>query len=396
MRRGQALGGLLLGCALALVACGDDDDGAAAGGGAGTGPDLFGNSDFPKDGSVPVATEKDAALVDLDACGAEPFVAEQVPVHVLLVIDKSGSMLDTPEGFDDDKWSSMKGSLASALDGAKEGLSLGLLLYPSDGCDVPMDIAVDVAEAGAALGDIEDALDAAEPSGGTPTAAALERALAYFQSGAGAGLEGEKYVLLATDGGPNCNPDGECEVASCTANLDGQCPMGVDNCCDPDMAGEGAGEYCLDEDATTDAIDALAGENVDTFVVGIPGTEQYASSLDAFAKAGGRARADAPPSYYAVEAQGDEPGGLTDVLRAITSSLITSCRLQLGSTPPALDKLNVEVDGELVPQSGANGWRLDESTDPPTIELLGETCEQVENEGVQSVEVLFGCPTIID
>jgi hypothetical protein len=177
-------------------------------------------------------------------------------------------------------------------------------------------------------------------------------------------------------------------------NLDGQCPMGVDNCCDPDMAGPGAGQYCLDEDATTDAIDALAGEDVDTFVVGIPGTEQYASSLDAFAVAGGRARSGTP-RYYAVEAQGDEPGGLTDVLRGITSSLIKSCRLQLGSVPPALDKLNVEVDGKLVPQSGPNGWKVDESTDPPTIELLGDTCEQVETEGVESVEALFGCPTIV-
>ena len=42
-----------------------------------------------------------------------------------------------------------------------------------------------------------------------------------------------------------------------------------------------------------------------------------------------------------------------------------------------------------------NGWKLDTGTDPPTIELLGETCEKVETEGVQSVEVLFGCPTIV-
>jgi hypothetical protein len=331
----------------------------------------------------------------LDACGAEPFVAKQVPVHVLLVIDKSGSMLDTPDGFDSDKWSAMKGSLATALDGAKDDLSLGLLLYPSDGCEVPMDVAVDVAGGASALPDIASALEDAEPSGGTPTAAALERALDYFQSGAGAGLEGDKYVLLATDGGPNCNADAECDADACTVNLDRQCPGAVDNCCDPDMAGPGAAEGCLDEANTTDAIDALLGEGVQTFVVGIPGTEQYASTLDAFAKAGGRARAGAPPSYYAVEAQGDEPGGLTDVLRVITQSVITTCRLQLGSKPPALDQLNVEVDGTLVPQSGPDGWRVDESTDPPTIELLGETCERVQTEGVQSVEVLFGCPTFV-
>jgi hypothetical protein len=384
----------LLCCLCVLAGCGDDDGAGNGGGGAGTGPDPFGNSDFPQDGAVPVAMEQDAAS-QLDACGGEPFIAKQVPVHVLLVIDKSGSMLETPDGFDSDKWSSIKGSLATALDAVKDGLSLGLLLYPSDGCDVPMDVAVDVASGEAALPDITSALDDAEPSGGTPTAAALERALDYFQNGAGAGLEGEKFVLLATDGGPNCNADGECEASACTVNIDDQCPMGVDNCCDPDMAGEGAGEGCLDEDATTDAVDALLGEDVHTFVVGIPGTEEYASSLDAFAEAGGRAQSGGPPSYYAVDAQGDEPGGLTDVLRGITSSLITTCRLQLGSEPPSLDKLNVKVDGELVPQSGPNGWSVDETTDPPTIELLGETCEKVETEGVESVEVLFGCPTFV-
>jgi len=384
---------LLSCCLFALFACGDDDS-VVQGNRADSGPDPFGNSDFAMDGAVPIAARHDGGE-RLDECGGEPFEANQAPVHVLLVIDESGSMLDKPDGFDTDKWSSMKSSLATALLGVQDDLSLGLLLYPSAGCDVPMDVAVDVAPGAQALPEIADALEAAEPSGGTPTAAALERALAYFQSGAGAGLSGEKYVLLATDGGPNCNAAESCAPDACTVNLDGQCPMGVDNCCDPALAGPDAEQGCLDERATTDAIDALAGEGVQTFVVGIPGSEQYASSLDAFARAGGRPSPHAPPSYYAVDAQGDEPGGLTDVLRAITSSLITTCRLQLGSVPPSLDKLNVEVDGKLVPQSGTNGWKLDTSTDPPTIELLGDTCQRVETEGVQSVQVSFGCPTIV-
>src|SRR6185503_7294591 len=115
------------------------------GGSRDSGPDPFGNSDVPVDGATPVAHERDGGL-PLDECGAEPFVAHQAVVNVLLVLDKSGSMLDTPDGFDADKWTAMKASLGTALLGAQDALSLGLLMYPSDGCDVPMDVAVDVAK----------------------------------------------------------------------------------------------------------------------------------------------------------------------------------------------------------------------------------------------------------
>jgi hypothetical protein len=371
---------------LVLAGCGGDDD--ENGNAAGDGSDPFGNANP----DVPIVTTPDGGGL-LDMCGAEPFVATETKVNLLLVIDKSASMLDTPQGFDADKWISMKRSLGTALASVQGSLSLGLLLYPSEGCDVPADVAVDIAEGAQALPDVDAALDDAAPAGGTPTAKALQRALAYFQSGGGANLPGDKYVLLATDGGPNCNPDLGCEATECTSNIDGICPPGIANCCDPAVGG--SGDACLDDTGTASAIEALYDAQVPTFVVGIPGTEQYAGTLDSLANAGGRPNPDAPPRYYAVTAQGDEPGGLTDVLSNIAASLIRSCRLQLGETPPSLDKLNVRVDGKLVPQTADDGWAIDVGTDPPTIELLGETCDRVEQRGAESVEVLFGCPTIL-
>lgn len=395
----RGLGGSVLACALWLACACSDDDAAATGSGGkkDAGDNPFGNVTPAADGAATMPMVKDAAI-SLDACGAKPFLAHEVKVNVLLVIDKSGSMLDTPDGFSADKWSSMQDSLATALGTVAKDLSLGLLLYPSMGCGITVDPVVPVSAGANALPMIEAALAAAAPDGGTPTAAALEAAFNYFSKGDGAQLEGEKYVLLATDGGPNCNDTLDCsgDAMQCTVNLDGQCPTAVANCCDPAMAGDGAQAYCLDESGTLDRIKALATAGVPTFVVGIPGTEKYASSLDAFALAGGRENPDAPPSYYAVNAQGNEPGGLTDVLTRITSSLIHSCRLQLDSQPPDPTLINVKVDGTLVPQSGGNGWMLDDATDPPTIELLGDTCKQVEQAGAQSVEVLFGCPTVIN
>ena len=395
MRRSILVLGVLL-----LVACGDDDANGANGGkgNGGDGDDPFGNSTLDRDASTSRSEHPDGAAVD-SRCGSEPFEASPMPVNLLLVIDKSGSMKDIPSGFGSDKWSAMKDSLGSALASLPEQVSLGLQLYPKAGCDLPegSDIDVEVQPAADALPHVQSALEQSEPGGGTPTAAALARALGYFTQGAGKQLTGAKYVLLATDGGPNCNDALQCadDVNACTVNLDGQCPSAVQNCCDEAMAGPGAQVGCLDDVETRASVEALATAGIPTFVIGIPGTESYATLLDELAMAGGRANKDGPPSYFAVTREGTAPGGLTSVLSAITSSVLMSCRLTLGSTPPALDKLNVQVDGKVLPQKGPDGWALDTTTDPPTVELKGATCERVEREGVQNITVLFGCPTVV-
>ncbi len=61
--------------------------------------------------------------------------------------------------------------------------------------------------------------------------------------------------------------------------------------------------------------------------------------------------------------------------------------------------VNAEIDGEVVPRvegGGEDGWDYaDESASPPTILLQGETCDQVESVGVQSVKILYGCTTVV-
>lgn len=336
--------------------------------------------------------------LDID-CGATPFAASLVPANLLLVIDKSGSMAETPPGFGTDKWSAMRQALEDSLGVVAEGLSLGVDFYPfPDGCEVPAgnDVAVPVEAGATALQKILDALDATGPSGGTPTARALARARRYFADGDGANLEGDSYVLLATDGGPNCNQALTCGAGACTVNLDGECPMGVANCCDPALAGPGAQVGCLDDDATVQQVHRLANAGISTFVVGIPGTEAYADTLDAFAEAGGRPSPSPPPSYFAVDAAGTGTGGLTSVLQSITQGLITRCKFQLDSDPPDVTRLNVEIDGEVVPMQGADGWTIDTTTSPPTVVIQGATCERVEAEGAQSVVITFGCPTKLE
>ncbi len=327
-----------------------------------------------------------------DSCGATPFGAEQVPASVLIVLDKSGSMTDVPEGFDGDKWSAVKQAVSDALESVQDDVSFGLHLYPfPEGCDMPSDgaVSVEVGPGPQTVPTIVQTLDDTEPSGGTPTAAALAQAFDYFTAGPGKDLDGRKYVLLATDGGPACNEALSCEADECVANLEGRCPEGFVNCCDPEEGGPGAERNCLDDDETLLQVEALHAAGIDTFVVGIPGSEIFSDSLDQFALAGGQALSEGSTSYFAV----GDTDALSEVLLSITRDLLTSCELQLESEPPDLDQLNVEVDGELIPQDSDDGWDLDTSTEPPTVILEGATCARVETEGVSSIRVVYGCPT---
>jgi hypothetical protein len=341
-------------------------------------------------------------------CGQTDLAAQPPPVSILLVVDKSSSMTGTPSGFSEDKWTALGAALGEALDAADDGVAFGLDFYPFgddrdpmapvEMCDMPSsaDILVPIGPGASTVPSITDALSDYQPAGGTPTAAALARALEYFTNGDGASIEGERYVLLATDGGPNCNPDLECDIDACTLNMDGL-NCGGQNCCDAMLDPQGPAS-CLDEDEAVAEVAALADAGVKTFVVGIPGTAAYGDTLDAMAVAGQRENPNAPPSYYRVDATGGT-AGLAEVLTSITRGVIKSCRLQLTSTPEDPDYeglLNVEIDGENVPQMGDDGWEVDRSTSPPTIVLKGATCEAMETRGAEQVTITYGCPTVTD
>ncbi len=347
------------------------------------------------------------SYLDASSCGGSTISASTRKVNLLLVVDASGSMDGIPVGYDQSKWQTLSSALGTALARVKNTMSLGLELFPgtdvtgsatSSQCDLPADSAIPVpVDVGSrSLPKIVAALTANRPGGGTPTAAALQLALGYFVSGPGSKLDGDSYVLLATDGGPNCNSALTCTAASCTFNLDGTCkPSGASNCCDPKQTGVAtAPTGCLDDVATKAAIDALRGAGIKTFVLGIPGSEAYRAPLDMFAVAGGEESAIAPHKYFAVSANGGI-GGLNTVLYSITKELITVCSLQLTSAPPDPQQLNVKVDGKVVAQSGADGWALDTQTDPPTIVLQGATCDAVQSKGAQSVAIIYGCPTVV-
>jgi hypothetical protein len=346
----------------------------------------------------------DAPVMSDGACGGTAVKATARDANVLLVVDKSGSMLQKPTGFAVDKWDAIRTSLHDALTPVKNKLSMGLLMYPYDAvtpidpscsgncCALPTGSAavnVPIEPGLTALDKIVSAVNATSPGGATPPARALDEALTYFTTGAGKDLVGDRYVLLATDGGPNCNETLTCGADKCTTNIDGSCASGT-NCCDPTT---GSKISCLDSDSVVAKLTALKTAGVKTFVVGIPGSEAYKTYLDAFAEAGGMIAPSGTTKYFAVDGAGGA-GGLTSVFSLITGELITSCTLNLDSAPPDPNQINVYVDDKVVPQSGTDGWSLDTSTTPPSIVLKGATCEGVKTKGAKSIRVVYGCPTI--
>ncbi len=386
--------------------------GGSAGAGASAGMNAGGTSGSGLGGTGTAAAAGEEGIPEcgqlpaLGKCGGTSVEAELRTVNMLIVIDKSGSMDDKPEGFDQKKWPALKSALATALAKVKTRMNFGLIMYPYsitqsiplDGCDTnccsveqgSAAVNVGIAPGAVSVDQINEQLALASPGGGTPTADALKSALAYFQDGDGAALKGEKYVLLATDGGPNCNKALTCDEDRCTTNLDGSCDNG--NCCeDEDTTG-----LCLDDQAVLTRLGSLSALGISTFVVGIPGTEAYAPYLDTFAEAGGVPAVDADQKYYAVSANAGVEG-LVDVFDTITTQLVRDCDIPLPEQPAKLENVNVAIDCDLVPLNTnpeISGWDFDQRPDPTSVVVHGPACDALRANGAKRVDVVFGCPSV--
>jgi hypothetical protein len=332
---------------------------------------------------------------------------------MLLVVDESGSMKKPPTTGAASKWSIMGQALSQALTKVQNEINFGLLLYPykegginpdsdsiSESCAVPGEasaaVNIPIGSGATAVQQIIQKVQSQSPAGGTPTAEALARAYDYYATGGGRALPGTRWVLLATDGGPNCNTALTCEADRCTANLDNNCASG--NCC------KDYGHICLDDLATTSAIAKLASIGVKTFVVGIPGSEAYASSLNTFATAGKMPNNGANGEKYYPVSAATALDDLTKAFEAITSKLVTTCDIPLSATPQVgVEKINVAIDCKLQPPlqggmapdaSDADGFYIDYTTEPAHLKLVGLPCDSLTATGAHQVDVIAGCQSI--
>lgn len=399
---------------------GDDDEGGTSGGpgsggvagginiGNSGGKSSAGASSSGGSGSTQPDMCPSFEGIDPNQCGSSSVEATVKTVNMMLVIDKSGSMASGLDGTEEgmpSKWSGMQTALAQALAKVQDDINFGMVLFPAvraaDALPTEYEMACTVDEGSAAVDvpitsgaaavtAISSQLKATKPAGGTPTAKALKAAYDYFVTGEGATKPGDNYVLLATDGGPNCNASNACndQADKCTCYIDSG-GTNAATCCN------NKGILCLDDESVLSQIQALAAHNIPTFVVGVPGTEAYSTYLDAFAEAGGKVNPDASQGtkYYKVEVTGGVQG-LVDVFSTITTQLVRSCDIDLKTPPSDPKKVNVAIDCDVIKRSD-DTWTLDTTSDPAKLLLKGATCERVQTAGAKRVDVIYGCPSVL-
>ena len=342
----------------------------------------------------------DASWVCVGAgnCGGSSFGATLVEPNMLIVLDGSGSMtendiaLSPPETGNETRWQAAKDAIASVLADNVGRVRFGLSMFPynegiTNSCASGQ---INVAVNDGTQNQINNTLATTVPYGGTssstPTRVTLNTIAANT---AGFGLADPtrgNYVLLVTDGEPNCETG---------------CGRRDANCAPSRVNG---------------AINALYNltPSIKTFVIGLH-IDPVSDSLNCDAVYGrtaspqctaslGSCTTGSPPtctcsgtSTAACYAPANDLKTLKDNFKAIAGQVL-SCSYALASVPPDTGLLYVYAHDPascsppsscLINQDAANGWTYDPATNQ--LNFHGSACTNVQS-GAFTASVVYGCP----
>lgn len=308
---------------------------------------------------------------------AGPCVPREVPLvpalpTAMLVIDRSGSMDQDLDGRDDggvnSRWRVLESSLTTVLPPLDTTLALGALMYPVPGQSCSAPSGVDLSPAVGNARPVLSLFTSSSPLGGTPTASALAVAAQHLR-----GLRtatSAKALILATDGAPNCNAQLNNRTCTCTSP-----PLQNPNCDAP--------THCLDDSSTLLTLNSLFRDQaLPTYVIGLGSSlNEFASTLDQMAVAGGAPRMGAGPRYYSAANQQE----LTEAFTRIAAQL-TRCTFLVSGLSPT-DTFVVQVGGQDVPE-GPGGWEWRDMRNGE-LGLSGIACDQAA--GGATARVLVDC-----
>jgi hypothetical protein len=360
---------------------GEGGSGAIAGGTGGSGGGFGSGGSGESGGSVVTGTGGgsggDVGISDAGTpnCGLMQFKPTPRAADILMVLDRSGSMIDIPEGAPagstTTKWDIVVPSLEAVVSATQSSISWGMKSFPEtytdsmDDCGGGVTNAIDVKVAAMDGAQMNSAITALTPAGkGTPTADAITQAAGYLATLTDTN---PKYLLLATDGEPTC----------------------VGTTKDSDNAGP----------AAVTAIATALKAGFPTFVVGISTSKTTDNTeLTAMAKAGGEPIPVSNPlahNYYLAD-NGDM---LVSAMEAITGQ-ISTCLFPLSPPPPVLNdstKVGVYLGSAMskIPYDAAksSGWAYTDTADS-AIEVYGSYCDMIQTAGAGEVQIIFGCPNI--
>ncbi len=207
----------------------------------------------------------------------------ELPV-LFVVQDKSGSMDFDPDGntataASPSKWSAAQSVVPALATQFANRFRFGTMMYPTDTSRFNCTTGTVVTPVSADASAVGRAYANNQPGGGTSTAQSLLAAKDYLLA---QHFTTPAYVLLITDGLPNCNTALNVNTCSFTTPT---CP---NNSCNL------GAKDCLDDQATVAAASALQAANIQVFVVGFDPTlttGNNLSVLNAVASAGGTGHA---------------------------------------------------------------------------------------------------------
>jgi hypothetical protein len=345
---------------LSVVACGQppkitpgSTGGAGGGGGAGTGGSggipVFGGDAFfvPSDAGLTPTSDGPTGTVEKN-CGLTTVKLDKNPPELLLVFDRSSSMNQAVPGGGT-RFTAAQAAISEALTRTESAILWGLKLFPNTmycGISAPVDTPIALMNAAAVNGAVMTNRPGTVTSG-TPTSAAVDAAVAILKART---TTAHKYLVLATDGEPDCT---------------------------------GA---TSDQTAIASVMNA-ATAGFPTFVVGIATAGTNADTvLNAMAMAGGQPKMGGTTQYYPAASKDD----LSTALGTIIAQ-VTSCSFTLSSVPPSPDDVAVNVNGVRVGR-GNDGWTY--GAGMTSIDIHGATCDTLKSAMTSDVSIIFGCPNV--
>lgn len=337
--------------------------------------------------------------------------------NLMLVVDKSGSMDEPVErtaagcqtssgtcgskanlcdpGVCPTRWSELQGAMGAFLTESGQVGRFGLTTFPNDAvCGAPDRPRIDVASA-ESEGELSDwaarinaELQRIQSSGaagtldvtggGTPTGTTLAMLASYEPL---KDSTRDSYVLLLTDGLPNCNPDNPADYT--VDPLACRCTLAGADCTVAPRVG------CLDAAATREVISGLLRERIKTIVVGFGAEAQtgdarqvlmdlaragdFRTGCKTDADCGGAGACDlatelCPPRFFAAGNRAE----LAAALAAITEVLPGVCDVPLLHPPSDPLLMSVLVDGR-AREPGPDSWTYTQGK----VVLQGSLCEEL-------------------
>lgn len=315
-------------------------------------------------------------------CGQSSVPVMPEPPDILIIQDKSGSMNDDDSDAAcgnagcgaNSKWAQLTMALTTVVQNTDMTVNWGLKYFSdNNACGASAAPAVGIAAVNGAA--VTRSIMGTQPGGNTPTRDAISSGAAYLATLTDTN---PKFLLLATDGLPNC-PTGCASMTrpsnSCTT---------TDNP-NEDMAAEAA-------------IMMAAMQGFQTFVIGIGNVATAQNTLNQFAINGGQAQTGAATSYYAATDEASLEAALNKIV-----GVVASCTIPLTGVPANLTNVAVSVDDAAgnptkVPEDATNGWTYTDANNT-AIQLHGSYCDSVKGGTYSNVKFVYACdgaPICID